>query len=489
MATIITQECINCGACEPECPNTAIYQGGVEFEHEGKKSPALEADIFYIVPEKCTECVGFYDYEACAAVCPVDCCVPDPARPETEEALFLRAKTLHPAKEFPAQFPSRFHPGRAAGGSAPQATAAASVPSPVANEESQAVTAAAKSTTATTSSAAKPAASAPAASPTVGASPPLRGAATVARVERALGRPARSLAAGNPSSSGVGELADPFSEILAQAKVLRDTRASRLLRAALVAASPVLGALPHATKKALEVVAGPHSWFSAQMSTALNVLLDFLLYPLLLYVAGLSTGLEPFTEADKSWIVIGVLIAGAETLVRLREGIFGQSPSDRMRFGASLYGLPLGILLNPLLARLSRSVTSGHVPVDGFYGKEFEAKRERERRYGEVYSVQELDHGYYVRLELPREIPPSAAREELALGDVMPEYDIRVSLDANALTIRGSVVDPALRAVCGISPAFPADFRTQIPLHGPLKGFRQRYSDKVLELVVLKDGA
>src|SRR5512139_623382 len=99
MATIITQECINCGACEPECPNTAIYQGGVEFEHEGKKAAALEADIFYIVPEKCTECVGFYDYEACAAVCPVDCCVTDPARPEPEEVLFLRAKALHPGKD------------------------------------------------------------------------------------------------------------------------------------------------------------------------------------------------------------------------------------------------------------------------------------------------------------------------------------------------------------------------------------------------------
>jgi ferredoxin len=108
MATGITSECINCGACEPECPNTAIYQGGVEWEHNGVNHPAIAADIFYIVPEKCTECVGFYDHEACAAVCPVDCCIPDPARPESEEILIARARELHPDKAFASEFPSRF---------------------------------------------------------------------------------------------------------------------------------------------------------------------------------------------------------------------------------------------------------------------------------------------------------------------------------------------------------------------------------------------
>ena len=82
MATMITSECINCGACEPECPNTAIYQGAVEWQApDGAMHPALSSEIFYIVPEKCTECVGFHDHEACAAVCPVDCCVPEPGHP------------------------------------------------------------------------------------------------------------------------------------------------------------------------------------------------------------------------------------------------------------------------------------------------------------------------------------------------------------------------------------------------------------------------
>src|SRR6185503_6080146 len=136
MATVITSECINCGACEPECPNTAIYQGGVEWQApDGAMHPAISNDIFYIVPEKCTECVGFHDQEACAAVCPVDCCVPDPAIPETQDVLLARARALHPDKTIPDDAPSRFKKEGAAPAAAPASNghdAAAPAPAPAA---------------------------------------------------------------------------------------------------------------------------------------------------------------------------------------------------------------------------------------------------------------------------------------------------------------------------------------------------------------------
>src|SRR5262245_12844038 len=134
MATMITSECINCGACEPECPNTAIYQGGVEWQApDGSMHAAISNDIFYIVPEKCTECVGFYDHEACAAVCPVDCCVPDPNRPETQDVLLARARSLHPDKAIPDDAPSRFAQERGAPpAAAPAASAPAAAPAPAA---------------------------------------------------------------------------------------------------------------------------------------------------------------------------------------------------------------------------------------------------------------------------------------------------------------------------------------------------------------------
>ena len=128
---MITSECINCGACEPECPNTAIYQGGVEWQApDGGMHPALSNDIFYIVPEKCTECVGFHDQEACAAVCPVDCCVPNPDIPETQDVLLARARTLHPDKTIADDAPSRFL--KEGGAAAAPAAAAKPAPAPAA---------------------------------------------------------------------------------------------------------------------------------------------------------------------------------------------------------------------------------------------------------------------------------------------------------------------------------------------------------------------
>lgn len=105
MAIHITEDCINCGACEPECPNTAIYEGGAQWTlagvtyGEGDAAPSgagdfWSADYFYIVPDKCTECVGFHDEPQCAAVCPVDVCLPDPKHVETPEQLEEKVKTL-----------------------------------------------------------------------------------------------------------------------------------------------------------------------------------------------------------------------------------------------------------------------------------------------------------------------------------------------------------------------------------------------------------
>ena len=88
MATYITEECINCGACEPECPNGAISEGD---------------EYFVIDPNLCTECVGFHGDEACQTVCPVECCIPNPDMREDELTLLQRAKALHSDQNFPEQ--------------------------------------------------------------------------------------------------------------------------------------------------------------------------------------------------------------------------------------------------------------------------------------------------------------------------------------------------------------------------------------------------
>jgi len=114
MAIMITEECINCGACEPECPNNAIYEGGAEWAFEdgttikgevtmvdgskveaSKRFAPVAEDRYYITSEKCTECQGFHEEPQCAAVCPVDCCIPDPDHVETEEQLLAKKAKMH----------------------------------------------------------------------------------------------------------------------------------------------------------------------------------------------------------------------------------------------------------------------------------------------------------------------------------------------------------------------------------------------------------
>jgi len=100
MSYLINEECINCGACEPECPNKAIYAGGEEYELNGEMHPALSEEFYYIVSEKCTECVGFHEEKQCVSVCPVDSCVPNPNHAESREQLLDKARALHPDKTF-----------------------------------------------------------------------------------------------------------------------------------------------------------------------------------------------------------------------------------------------------------------------------------------------------------------------------------------------------------------------------------------------------
>lgn len=86
MAYRITEECINCGACFPECPNDAIYEAGSNWDingqtyGEGDVAPSgatgfYSDEHYYIVPDKCTECVGFYDEPQCVSNCPTDAVV------------------------------------------------------------------------------------------------------------------------------------------------------------------------------------------------------------------------------------------------------------------------------------------------------------------------------------------------------------------------------------------------------------------------------
>ena len=83
MAYKITDDCISCGACEPECPNQAISEGET---------------VYVIDTDRCTECVGAHESSKCAEICPVDACVTDEAHQESQEQLLEKWKKLHPGE-------------------------------------------------------------------------------------------------------------------------------------------------------------------------------------------------------------------------------------------------------------------------------------------------------------------------------------------------------------------------------------------------------
>jgi len=463
MATMITSECINCGACEPECPNTAIYQGGVQWQApDGAMHDALSNDIFYIVPEKCTECVGFHDHEACAAVCPVDCCVPNPEIPETHEVLLQRARELHPGEPIPDDAPSRFKKAEEAPAAAAAAPAAAAAGAPAA--------------------AAAPAGIVIQAAPVRVARRPGTG-----KVERPIAAVLRT-----PPPMFMGELPGEFDEILASLGARRrhiGSGAARLGFTLLSVFQGVLGALPDGAKRRLEATVGDTRYFSAQLATAANVFLNMLFYPIACIVIALLSPTESFFNwGIRWWLALGLFIAVLEAMWRMRESVFRGIPIAEAPMRMAFYGpllLPIASIIESMCGR--RGVASG-VGFDGFYAGQdhFDEKIERARRYGEVYELDERDDAYLLRLEFPRVVPPTSLGGQLGLPREMPDYEYDLAVHGRQFVVHGRIGDQRVRKITGVAPAFPPDFTTRIALGSAVSGFRHRLRGKTLEVILPK---
>jgi hypothetical protein len=457
MATMITTECINCGACEPECPNNAISQGD---------------PIYVIDPLLCTECVGFHDYEACAAVCPVDCCVTDPNNIESEEVLINRAKSLHPETNFGDSFQSRFHKAdeghvtAAVDGSkkgAAATVAAATVVTPVTvppvKSEAGAVVAPPSPAAITAPKVVKPA---PQSAPLPRKEP-------------------------KPKKNFPNELPNDFNELATQFR--SSGNMSQLARTVIALSQPVLGALPHKMKKNLASAVNNPVIFSVAGSTGLNIVHNALLYPIVLMV--LASAIKGpsilFSQSINIFVFIGIILAVIEGVFRLRDGIFHVKPPEEMKFPAAIYGLPLAVLLQPLLAKQTGMLRNLPIPVDGFYSRGFVEKLERERRYGNVYTVENCGGALLLRLEFPRWIPDIGVADRAEIADEMPDYDYDLALKDGQFIIRGRCTDERVRRVSSSMGAFPPEFTTVIPLQGRIVGFVHKFENKLLEVFLVKD--
>lgn len=446
MATMITSECINCGACEPECPNNAISQGD---------------PVYVIDPLLCTECVGFHDYEACAAVCPVDCCVTDPNNVETEEDLIARARAIHQDVSFGEDFQSRFRKANAEQKPAvamKQPTAPANAKPPPAEQKSAPPP--------------NPAASPETAKPPVAPSIPPK--------------PAQIKKEVRPKKTFPSEVPQSFEELSNQYKS-RGFLSKGLGRALVILAQPLLGALPHDTKKQIETSV-QSSWFTVAGSTGLNIVHNAVIYPAVCMVLAvvLHGPAVLFSQEINNYILVGLFLALVEGVYRLKDGILHVKPAEEMVFPAAVYGAPLGLALQPILAKHTGVVREIPIPVDGFYSKGFVEKLERERRYGNVYTVEDRGDAFLLQLEFPRRLPDIGLPDRQQLPDEMPEYDYDLALKDSQFIIKGRCTDEKVRKISSSIGAFPPEFTTIIPLKERVVGFAHRFENKLLEVLLLK---
>jgi hypothetical protein len=251
---------------------------------------------------------------------------------------------------------------------------------------------------------------------------------------------------------------------------------------------PILGALPHRIKKALEAeVQSP--LFTAAGSTGLNIPHNALLYPLLLMaVAAIAHGPSIiFSQRINVYLLLGIAFAVAEGLYRLKDGIVHLKSAEEMTFPAAIYGVPLGLALQPVLEKRSGMIRDVPIPVDGFYSQGFVEKLERERRYGNVYTIEDRGEALLLKMQFPRRMPEIGLPSRSQLPDEMPDYDYDLALKDHQFIVKGRCTDEKIRKLSSSIGAFPPEFTTVIPLKEKIVGFGHHFENKCLEVLLLKD--
>jgi hypothetical protein len=291
-----------------------------------------------------------------------------------------------------------------------------------------------------------------------------------------------------PEKHFAGELDADFDAVLATVDASPARTAPIPVQIAFRLGEPVLGSMPDGVKATLEEAVGTTGGFSRVRSTALNMILNLILYPAILTGFAVEVlGDRLFSQSTGGWIMLGVLIAAGEAMWRLREGMIHAKPASELTYRGCWYGLALAPV-GSILARAGGAgrKTERRVAFDGFEGTMHEDKTERDRRYGTVYTVAEYANAYLVRLEMPRKLPPSSLKRLWNLPDEMPDYDYNIVVGDNVITVSASVRGETIRRLSYVSSSFPADFTTRIEFGKPVSAFKHRMRDKVLEVIVLK---
>lgn len=270
---------------------------------------------------------------------------------------------------------------------------------------------------------------------------------------------------------------------------------------------PLLGAFSAGFKTRLEEMAGNSIVFSSAVSTGINALINITLYPLVLFLIGVSgESSSLFTSEGNLMIFLGIVIAIVEGVYRFKDEF--KSTVEQPRYGAAFYGWFLSLVATPVLMGLrsalvvtptqERTTVPGSVDTGGtLYSDDV---RERYRRYGMLNRITEKANHYEVEIEFPRWVPNSVSKEAYNLPDRMPDYTYEINLSSpympgetpapeSVLTVQTQLDDPRFAPILGRASSFPNGFTNILPLSGQPEDFQAIYRDKVLTIVVAKNGS
>ncbi|MBM3215957.1 hypothetical protein FJZ36_13685 [Candidatus Poribacteria bacterium] len=262
---------------------------------------------------------------------------------------------------------------------------------------------------------------------------------------------------------------------------------------------PVLGALRARDKYYLEGYASP-SVFSASVATWSNAALNLLLYIVgARMIASAAIGEGWTFDPSVDMFLFGAVLYGiVEGTVRIWSATIGREAVKHRQYLAPVYGWLTSWVVWPIVEAMVKPAAGRHAahvepPVKAVPGGEvhFADELEKRRRYGLVHHVRALDGGYQITLELPRRTPQTKRKALHKLPDELPDYALRAWLEPGVVNISAELDDPRFAEVAGRDPGFPASFLTQIQLPDAQGKCRSSYdaATRRLQVWVAKSGS
>lgn len=263
----------------------------------------------------------------------------------------------------------------------------------------------------------------------------------------------------------------------------------------LALAMPLLGALPPLLRKEIEDRVQDELYFSGSQAAAFNMVANLFIYSFAAVALVFAGGGTIFSLAARVAIFQGLMLASAEAAFRFMGGSLWYRGKQQEFILGAIYTLPVTIaysvwrMVQRNQAHLNRSPftrlwADGSEVGDKRHMADLELDRDRKRRYGNVYEIQNTPSQIFIRVEMPRSVPEHPEREKLGLGRAMPHYEYEVKQDGNVVTLRARVPDGEVKRLISRVNSFPPSMRKNFFFEEQIKGYEVSYDAETYTLSI-----